>query len=101
MGMNPAVPNTMVGWGMATPDASWLRAQHVPVAAQPVVTDIIEVTDSFCAEHLDAEYAQLCRALAVKLARKRPSPLLRGDRRIWAAGIVHTIGYVNFLTDPA
>jgi hypothetical protein len=27
--------------------------------------------------------------------------LARGDRRIWAAGIVHAIGRVNFLSDPA
>src|SRR5699024_6068698 len=39
--------------------------------------------------------------LAAKLARKRPSPLLRGDRRIWAAGIVYAIGRVNFLADPS
>ncbi|MBS2548184.1 hypothetical protein KGQ19_15050 [Catenulispora sp. NL8] len=81
--------------------ASWLKAQRVPAPALPVVADIVEITDAFCAEHLDAEYAGLCRALAVKLARKHPSPLLRGDRRIWAAGIVHTIGWVNFLADPA
>lgn len=79
---------------------SWLKAQRVPAAAVPAVTDIIEITDAFCAEHLDDEYATLCRALAVKLGRKRPSPLLRGDRRIWAGGIVHTVGWVNFLADP-
>jgi hypothetical protein len=26
--------------------------------------------------------------------------LLRGDRKIWAAGIVYAIGRVNFLADP-
>jgi hypothetical protein len=34
---------------MTVPDASWLRTQRVPATAQPVVTDVIEVTDSFCA----------------------------------------------------
>jgi len=38
--------------------------------------------------------------LAAKLARKRPSPLTRGDRDIWAAGIVYAIGRVDFLADP-
>jgi hypothetical protein len=33
-------------------------------------------------------------------ARKRPSPLLCGERRIWAAGVVYAIGRVNFLADP-
>ncbi len=32
-----------------------------------------------------AEYAELIRKLIAKLARKRPSPLVRGDLRIWAA----------------
>jgi len=73
----------------------------VPVAMRPVFDEIIAITSSFCAEHLDEEYARLCAKLAAKLARKRPSPLQRGDRRIWAAGIVYAIGRVNFLADPA
>jgi hypothetical protein len=59
---------------------------------RPVVEEITAITDEFCAEHLDDEYAQLCRRLSAKLARKRPSPLARGDRLIWAAGVVHVIG---------
>jgi hypothetical protein len=74
---------------------------NVPVAVRPVVDEIAAITDEFCAEHLDEEYAQLCQRLTAKLARKRPSPLVRGDRRIWAAGILYTIGRVNFLSDPA
>jgi hypothetical protein len=73
----------------------------VPLALRPVVDEITEITSRFCAEHLDEEYARLCVKLAAKLARKRPSPLQRGDRRIWAAGIVYAIGRVNFLADPA
>ncbi len=80
---------------------SWVKAQRVPKEASSAVCQIVEVTDEFCAIHLDAEYAELCRVLAAVLGRQRPSPLLRGDRRIWAAGIVHTIGWVNFLADPA
>jgi hypothetical protein len=53
----------------------------------------------FCAEHLDEEYAQVGHRLAAKLARKRPSPLLRGDRRIWAAGIAYAVGQVDFLSE--
>ena len=72
----------------------------VPAAVKPVFDDIVSITDLFCQQHLDAEYAGLCVKLAAKLARKRPSPLLRGDRGIWAAGIVYAIGRVNFLADP-
>jgi hypothetical protein len=72
----------------------------LPTAVRPVFNEITEITRAFCTQHLDAEYARLCDKLAAKLARKRPSPLLRGDRRIWAAGIVYAIGRVNFLADP-
>lgn len=39
--------------------------------------------------------------MAVKLARKRPSPLLYGQGATWAAGIVHALGMVNFLFDKS
>jgi Domain of unknown function (DUF6398) len=76
-------------------------SQKVPAAVRPVFDEITQLTRAFCTQHLDAEYARLCDKLAAKLARKRPCPLLRGDRRIWAAGIVYAIGRVNFLADPA
>jgi hypothetical protein len=75
--------------------------EKVPGAVRPVFEEISTIVTAFCAEHLDEEYAQLGRRLAAKLARKRPSPLLRGDRRIWAAGIVYALGRVNFLSDPS
>lgn len=60
---------------------------------------IVGMTDQFCREHLNDEYQILCRKLAEKLARKRPSPMLRGKPTTWACGIVRTIGWVNFLDD--
>ncbi len=65
------------------------------------LTNIIELIDRFCREHLNEEYADLCRALARKLARKRPSPLVSGSVSAWASGIVRTIGWVNFLHDKS
>ena len=67
---------------------------------QDVAKPIADYMDSFCAQHLDAEYAALGRKLLVKLSRKRPSPLLRGDSVIWAGPILYTLGRVNFLFDP-
>lgn len=64
-----------------------------------VLTTITGLTDQFCREYLNDEYAALCRKLAEKLARKRPSPLLSGSLNAWASGIVRTIGWVNFLSD--
>jgi len=78
-----------------------VEPSKVPVAMRPVFDEVTAITSRFCAEHLDEEYARLCVKLAARLARKRPSPLQRGDRRIWAAGIIYAIGRVNFLADPA
>lgn len=60
---------------------------------------IVAVTDLACEQHLDREYAELCRSLVDRLAGERPSPLLRGETRIWAAGVVYTVGSINFLFD--
>ena len=62
---------------------------------------IVGMTDAFCRDHLNNEYADLCRNLAATLARKRPSPLLRGKLETWACGIIRTIGWVNFLDDSS
>ncbi len=72
---------------------------RIPQALRQQAEEILSLTDGFCAEHLDAEYGELCRKLFAELARKRPSPLLRGDLRIWAGAIIYTIGSVNFLFD--
>src|SRR4051794_2757041 len=65
----------------------------------PVLEVIVAMTDQFCRERLNEEYAVLCRRLAEKLARKRPSPLPSGKPETWACGIVRTIGWVNYLDD--
>ncbi|WP_109510452.1 DUF6398 domain-containing protein [Nocardioides speluncae] len=74
---------------------------NVPRAVRPYADQVVAVTDAACREHLDVEYADLCRTLVGRLGRKRPSPLTRGDLRIWAAGVVYAVGQVNFLFDPA
>lgn len=77
------------------------RSEKVPAAMQPTYESIIALTNSFCEQHLNAEYAVLCRELAAALARKRPSPLVRGAHEIWACGIVYALGTVNFLFDKS
>lgn len=66
---------------------------------QPAFEEIAGLVDAFCREYLNDEYAELCRALTEKLARKRPSPLVSGKPATWACGIIRTIGWVNFLDD--
>jgi len=73
----------------------------IPRGLRPVVDEIVAITDSVCLSVLDEEYADLARRAVAKLARKRPSPLLAGRRASWAAGVVHALGHVNFLSDPA
>ncbi len=75
-------------------------SKSVPQAMQPVYEAITTLIDTFCSQHLNNEYAVLARQLTAALARKRPSPLARGKPDIWAAGIVHALGTVNFLFDP-
>lgn len=67
--------------------------------------EVISHTDPYCADHLapiEHEYHCTARILAARLcqegmigAKKRVSP------RVWAAAIVATLGYINYLDDPA
>lgn len=72
---------------------------RIPTAMRERARAVIDVTDAACHEHLDDEYGQLARKLVARIARKRPSPLARGDVRIWAAGAIYALGQVNFLFD--
>lgn len=72
---------------------------RIPAALCDRAEEIATVTDAVCTDLLDDEYAQLCRELVARLARERPSPLARGQVRIWAAGAIYAIGRVNFLFD--
>ena len=60
---------------------------------------LAELTDAFCDAHLNAEYKDLCREMAVAVCQVG-SPVLRGKPQGWAAGIVYALGRVNFLDDP-
>jgi Domain of unknown function (DUF6398) len=82
---------------MAT-DGNRLR---VPALLRARVREITEVTDAVCASSLDSEYAELCRRLLARLAGQRPSPIERGEVRVWAAGVIYAIGQNNFVFDPS
>jgi len=75
------------------------ETKSIPLANRPAYEVVIALTDAVCQQHLNEEWATLCRALTASLARKRPSPLLRGEPRVWAAGVLHALGMVNFLFD--
>jgi hypothetical protein len=77
------------------------KSENVPEAMRAKFEEITQITNAFCAQHLNDEYAQICRYLTAALCRKRPSPLSSGKANTWACGIVHAIGMVNFLFDPS
>ena len=72
----------------------------VPKAFADRFTDLVGLTDAFCDAHLNAEYKDLCREMAVAICQKG-SPVLKGKAEGWAAGIVYALGRVNFLGDPS
>jgi hypothetical protein len=73
----------------------------VPQKMVPVYESVTEWTDSFCQTNLSEEFAAMAREMTAALARKRPSPLLQGQPKSWACGIVLALGRVNFLFDPS
>ena len=74
---------------------------NVPKEMQARYDEITQLTDAFSATYLNDEYRDLCRQLTATLCRKRPSPLLRGNAKTWACGIIHALGLVNFLYDSS
>jgi hypothetical protein len=67
----------------------------------PVFEKIVGLTDEVCGRHLNSEYRALARSMTAALCRKRPSPLVSGQPRTWACGIVYVLGRINFLGDPS
>jgi len=62
---------------------------------------LIKITSDFCDAHIDKEYKMLCEKLINKMARKRNVPFLFGSEEVWAAGIIHVLGRINFLFDKS
>jgi hypothetical protein len=75
--------------------------ERIPIGLRPIYDELVSRTGAVCREHLNEEYAQLCRRLAAALCRKRPSPVTRGRIDSWACGIAYAIGSVNFLSDKS
>lgn len=87
---------------LSTPSDSLpeLDASDVPAEFRRDFLEIVALTDGFCTASLNDEYQQLCRAMAVAICQAG-SPVNRGKRASWACGIVYSVGWVNFLTDPS
>jgi len=75
--------------------------EKIPQAMAEKFAAITVLTDAFCAKHLNGEYRQMIQHVVGALARKRPTPLIKGKESVWAAAAVHAVGRVNFLDDPS
>ena len=62
--------------------------------------ELSDIIHRFCESHLNDEYQEVCCRLAADLCRD-DSPILTGQAKSWAAGIIWTVGRVNFLSDPS
>lgn len=72
---------------------------RVPKRNQQLFEQIVEMIDAFCDAHLNEDYKELCGQMASAICRTRW--LLSSSKPAsWASGIVHAVGWVNFLHDP-
>ena len=60
---------------------------------------VVELIDAFCEQYLDEDYRQLCEEMAMVIYL-RELPSQRDKLAGWASGVVHAVGWVNFLHDP-
>ena len=77
------------------------KSENVPKDLRPVFESLAAITDAFCSNHLNDEYATWARYLTAALCRKRPSPLAGKNLNVWACGIIYALGFVNFLFDKS
>lgn len=73
----------------------------MPKAIEEPFIAVVTILEELSSKKLNKEYFDLAIELAAKIARKRPSPLLSGNSKTWAAGIIHALGMVNFLFDKS
>ena len=72
---------------------------RIPKRNRQLFKQIIELIDAFCDAHLNEDYKELCEEMAGEICRSRW--LLSGSKPAsWASGVVHAVGWVNFLHDP-
>ena len=84
----------------ASDSLSEVDASDVPAEYRREFLEIVSLTDDFCTASLNDEYQHLCREMASAICQAG-SPVKRGKRESWACGIVYSVGWVNFLTDPS
>jgi hypothetical protein len=77
------------------------KSTKVPKGWEGIFAATAALTDRFCDEHLDREYADMARCAIAALCRKRPSPLTSGHQQTWACAVLYALGQINFLHDKS
>ncbi len=76
------------------------RTEDIRNKAFDAMGQILGLINAFCMNHLDEEYYELCDDLTWT-AFEEDLPFEKGRPAGWAGGIVHAIGFINFLQDPS
>ena len=76
------------------------RTEDIRNKAFDAMGQILGLINAFCLNHLDEEYYELCDDLTWD-AFEEDLPFEKGQPAGWASGIVHAIGFINFLQDPS
>lgn len=81
---------------------SWDESEYNKQLVQSYDTfdKILKLTSEFCQKYLNEEYRELCEDMAWTVYEEG-LPIEQGKPSSWASGIVHAIGWVNFLGDPS
>ncbi len=82
--------------GKSKSKASKMR---IPKKNQQLFEQIMELINAFCDAHLNEDYKELCEQMAGAICRTR-MPMSGSKPASWAGGVVHAVGWVNFLHDP-
>jgi hypothetical protein len=77
------------------------KSAKIPKGWEDLYAAMTRLTDTFCTEYLDQEYADLARCAIAALCRKRPSPLTNGNPQTWACAVLYALGQINFLSDKS
>jgi hypothetical protein len=72
----------------------------IPEEYQDLFAEIVGLTNAFCERYLDEDYRELCEEMAEEVCLEE-LPSERARPASWASGIVHALGWVNCLQDPA
>ena len=72
--------------------------KRIPVHLKDRFSKVENLIATYARDNLDDEYLEYCLYLTAALARKE-TPFVKGKEKLWACGIIHAIGMVNFLFD--